>query len=121
MFNQMVEYSPSPLDRTLAAIADPTRRRILSRLARGDARVTDLAAPFDMSLNAVSKHLRVLERARLVRREVRGREHLLSLEARPLREVAEWVGTYQIFWQQRLDALEGFLRRNKRRKTRSLP
>jgi len=117
----MVEYQQTRLDRTLAAIADPTRRRILSRLARGDARVTDLAAPFQMSLNAVSKHLRVLERAGLLRREVRGREHLLSLQARPLREVAEWVSVYQAFWEQRLDALDDFLRRRARTKARRRP
>jgi DNA-binding transcriptional ArsR family regulator len=119
--NPMVEYSQARLDRTLAAIADPTRRQILSRLARGDARVTDLAAPFHMSLNAVSKHLRVLERAGLLRREVRGREHLLSLEARPLRQVAEWVSVYQAFWEQRLDALDDFLRRRPRTTPRRRP
>ena len=100
----MVEYRP-PLDRTLAAIADPTRRAILARLTLGEARVTDLAEPFDLSLNAVSKHLRVLERAGLLRREVRGREHVLSLEARPLREAAEWIDAYRAFWEHRLDAL----------------
>jgi DNA-binding transcriptional ArsR family regulator len=114
-FNQMVEYHPQRLDRTLAAIADPTRRAILSRLALGDARVTDLAAPFEISLNAVSKHLRVLERAGLVRREVRGREHRLSLEARPLREAGEWIAAYEAFWEQRLDALEAFLRQRKKK------
>jgi DNA-binding transcriptional ArsR family regulator len=100
----MVEHS-SALSRTLVAIADPTRRGLLARLALGDARVTDLAARYDMSLAAVSKHLRVLERAGLVRREVRGREHRLSLEARPLREAADWISAYRPFWEQRLDAL----------------
>src|SRR5438132_1130404 len=110
----MVERS-APLDRTLAAIADPTRRAILARLAGGEARVTDLAEPFDLSLNAVSKHLRVLERAGLLRREVRGREHLLSLEARPLREASEWITAYQAFWEHRLDALDAFLRQRRKR------
>jgi len=111
----------APLDRTLAAIADPTRRAILAQLAGGEARVTDLAEPFDLSLNAVSKHLRVLERAGLLRREVRGREHLLSLEARPLREAAEWITAYQAFWEKRLDALDAFLRKRKRRRERRDP
>jgi len=110
----MVEYRP-PLDRTLAAIADPTRRAILARLTLGEARVTDLAEPFDLSLNAVSKHLRVLERAGLLRREVRGREHVLSLEARPLREAAEWIDAYRAFWEHRLDALDAFLRKRRKR------
>jgi DNA-binding transcriptional ArsR family regulator len=118
----MVEHS-SALNRTLVAIADPTRRGLLARLALGDARVTDLAARYDMSLAAVSKHLRVLERAGLVRREVRGREHRLSLEARPLRAAADWISPYRLFWEQRLDALEAFLqeRRPGRRQGRSRP
>ena len=112
----MVEDQSTRLDETLAAIADPTRRRILARLALGEARVTDVAAPFDVSLNAISKHLRVLERAGLVKRQVRGREHRLSLQARPLREVADWITAYQPFWEERLDALEAFLRARKGRK-----
>ena len=106
----MVEYS-EPLDRTLSAIADPTRREIIALLARGESRVTDLAAPFDVSLNAVSKHLRVLENAGLVRREIRGREHRFSLQAQPLHEAAKWIETYQ--WEHRLDALDAYLRRRK--------
>jgi DNA-binding transcriptional ArsR family regulator len=109
----MVEYRSDRLDRTLAAIADPTRRAILARLALGNARVTDLAEPFAMSLNAVSKHLRVLESAGLLRREVRGREHRLSLDAKPLREASQWLAAYQHFWEQRLDALAHFLERRK--------
>ena len=108
----MVEYS-APLDRTLSAIADPTRREIIALLARGESRVTDLAAPFDVSLNAVSKHLRVLENAGLVRREIRGREHRFSLEAHPLREAAKWIETYQSFWEKRLEALDAYLRKRK--------
>ncbi len=109
----MVEYS-SPLDRTLSAIADPTRRELLALLARGESRVTDLARPFDVSLNAVSKHLRVLENAGLVRREILGREHRFSLEAHPLREAAKWIETYQSFWEERLEALDAYLRKRKR-------
>lgn len=92
----------------LAAVADPTRRAILERLRRGPTRVTDVAAPFEMSLAAVSKHVRVLERAGLVQRLRRGREHLLVLDARPLRRVAGWTSRYEPFWMERLDRLEAF-------------
>jgi DNA-binding transcriptional ArsR family regulator len=96
------------LGQTLAALADPTRRAIVDQLARGPARVTDVAAPFAMSLNGISKHLKVLEKAGVVRREVRGREHLLALDARPLREVARWAHRYERYWTERLDRLEAF-------------
>lgn len=98
------------LDRTLLALADPTRRAILNRLSRGEARVTDLAAPFDISLNSVSKHIRMLERARLVRRRRAGREHILSFDPRPLDELAEWIESKRTFWTARLDDLERELR-----------
>src|SRR5881296_3507460 len=97
------------LDRSFAALADPTRRAILSRLARGPARVTDVAARFPISLNAVSKHLKVLERAGLVRRRREGREHYLELRAAPLREIARWTSRYERFWNEKLDALDAFL------------
>ena len=90
----------------LVAIADPTRRAILDRLSRGPARVTDVAEPFEMSLAAVSKHVRTLEQAGLVRRVRRGREHMLTLDARPLRRVARWTSRYEAFWNERLDRLE---------------
>jgi DNA-binding transcriptional ArsR family regulator len=96
------------LDDVLTAIADPTRRAILSRLSRGDARVTDIAEPFAMSLAAVSKHLQTLERAGLVRRHRQGREHTLSLDARPLRQVVRWTSRYERFWNEHLDRLEAF-------------
>ncbi len=111
--NRMVEHQNTNLDRTYAALSDPTRRAILSRLMQHEARVTALAEPFDMSFNAVSKHVRVLERAGLVRREIRGREHYLSLDATPLMEASEWIDTYRAFWDKRLGHLESFLRRNK--------
>lgn len=98
------------LDMTLTAIADPTRRAILERLSHGEARVTELAAPFAMSLNAVSKHIRVLERARLVRRRRAGREHILSVDAAPLDEAAAWIATQRALWTARLDTLEAILR-----------
>jgi len=102
-----MNISPT-LDHVLTAISDPTRRAILDRLARGPARVTDVAEPFEMSLAAVSKHVRMLERAGLVRRARRGREHTLKLNARPLRQVARWASHYEPFWNQRLDRLEAF-------------
>ncbi|HEY2780674.1 MAG TPA: metalloregulator ArsR/SmtB family transcription factor [Steroidobacteraceae bacterium] len=96
----------SNLDNILGAMADPTRRAILLRLARGDARVTDLAAPFDISLNSVSKHIRILERARLIERRRIGREHFLSRNLRPLTEAAAWIETLQAKWNARIDRLE---------------
>jgi DNA-binding transcriptional ArsR family regulator len=96
------------LDHVLIAISDPTRRAILDRLTRGAARVTDVAEPFEMSLAAVSKHVRILERAGLVRRARRGREHSLTFDARPLRRVMQWTFRYERFWNQGLDRLETF-------------
>ena len=98
------------LDQTLMALADPTRRAILQRLSRGEARVTELAQPFDMSLNAVSKHIRILERADLVRRRTAGREHFLSFNRQQLDELANWIETQRAAWNARLDALEALLR-----------
>jgi DNA-binding transcriptional ArsR family regulator len=96
------------LNAVIVAISDPTRRAIVGRLARGPARISDVAAPFSMSLTAVCKHVRVLERAGLVRRTHRGRENTLELTAEPLREVARWVSQYERFWNARLDRLEEF-------------
>jgi DNA-binding transcriptional ArsR family regulator len=98
------------LDQTLMALADPTRRAILQRLSRGEARVTELAEPFEMSLNAVSKHIRILERADLVRRRTAGREHFLSFNRQQLDEVANWIETQRTVWNARLDALEALLK-----------
>ncbi len=98
------------LDHTLAALADPTRRAILRRLAGGEeARVTELARPFDISLNSVSKHIRILERARLVRRRRAGREHLIAFDPAPLDEAAGWIAAQRAFWAARLDALDAML------------
>lgn len=101
--------APPELDLTLAALADPTRRAMLERLAEGETRVTDLARPFGMSLNAVSKHIRVLERAGLVRRRRSGREHLLSLDPSPLHPVAAWIEHRRNPWTARLDELDALL------------
>ena len=103
------------LDETLGALADPTRRAILMRLSRGEARVTDLAAPFDISLNSVSKHIRILERAGLVQRRVSGRDHFLALEPGPFDELTQWMQETRQFWSSRLDRLEAALRAEKRK------
>ena len=102
--------TPADLDRTLLALADPTRRAILHRLSGGEARVTDLAAPFDMSLNAVSKHIRLLERARLVRRRRVGREHRVSLNPEPMEAAAKWMAEQRDLWTARLAALDALLK-----------
>ena len=98
------------LDHTLLALADPTRRAILARLAAGEARVTDLAEPFPISLNSVSKHIRILERADLVRRRKRGREHLLTLNPAPLDAAWTWMGEQRALWQWRLGELDRILK-----------
>jgi len=97
------------LDRTFAALADPTRRAILARLAAGEASVTELAGPFEMSLPAVSKHLKVLERAGLISRGRERQWRPSRLEAEPLREVAEWTERYRRFWEERYDRLDEYL------------
>lgn len=99
----------APLDHTLMALADPTRRAILQRLSRGEARVTELARPFAISLNSVSKHIRVLERARLVRRRRVGRDHILSFDGAPLDAAAAWIETQRTLWAERLDVLDAML------------
>ncbi len=107
----MVNYSSSALNRTFAALADPTRRRILAHLARGDRCVTRLARPHAMSLPAVSKHLRVLEKAGLLRRRRHGRVHEMQLDAKPLKQAAQWVEEYRKFWEGSLDRLAAYLQK----------
>jgi DNA-binding transcriptional ArsR family regulator len=99
----------STLDLTLLALADPTRRAILARLSAGEARVTDLAQPFAISLNSVSKHIQILERAQLVRRRRAGREHLLSFNRAPLDTAAAWIEAQRTIWTASLDALDALL------------
>ncbi|HEY4417663.1 MAG TPA: metalloregulator ArsR/SmtB family transcription factor [Verrucomicrobiae bacterium] len=106
----MVKCSPRQLNRTFAALADPTRRRILEHLAHGDHCVTDLARPYAMSLPAVSKHLRILESAGLVRRRRRGRVHSLKLEAAPMQQAQAWIEEYRKFWEGSLDRLDAYLK-----------
>jgi DNA-binding transcriptional ArsR family regulator len=105
----MVEHKASLLDRTFGALADPTRRRILAQLAKGEECVTDLARPHAMSLAAVSKHLIVLEKAGLVKRRRDGRVHSLRLQARPLKEAQAWINRYREFWEGNLDQFEKYL------------
>jgi DNA-binding transcriptional ArsR family regulator len=98
------------LTNTFAALADPTRRAILARLAAGDAAVTELAEPFDMSLPAVSKHLKVLERAGLIARSRDAQWRRCRLETAPLKEAADWIDHYKKFWEESFDRLDGYLR-----------
>lgn len=110
ILNHMVKCSPRLLNRTFAALADPTRRRILEHLAGGDRCVTDLARPHSMSLPAVSKHLRILENAGLVRRRRKGRVHSLKLEAAPMQQAQAWIEEYRKFWEGSLDRLDEYLK-----------
>ena len=104
----------SVLDRAYSALADPTRRRLLETLRQGDARITDLAAPLPMTFAGVSRHVGVLESAGLVRREVRGREHWLSLQPDGLSPAQQWIDDQTEFWSSRADALASRLRRKAR-------
>jgi DNA-binding transcriptional ArsR family regulator len=113
----MVERSPSAeLDRVFFALADPTRRSILRALTRHSATINEIAKPFPISLNAVSKHVMVLERAGLLRREIKGREHHCWIELRPLRDAGALLEHYRQFWEQRMDALEVYVGRQASKK-----
>jgi DNA-binding transcriptional ArsR family regulator len=113
-----LSVSTAKLDDILIALADPTRRAILELLSRGDARVTDVAEPFPISLNSVSKHIRLLERAGLVRRRVSGREHVISFNLQPLDSAAEWIGSHRALWNGRLQALDALLKQEDRERRR---
>ncbi|MFP2929771.1 ArsR/SmtB family transcription factor [Pyxidicoccus sp. 3LG] len=106
----MVEQQSEHLDNVFHALADPTRRQMLRTLAQREHTVSELAAPFRMSLAGASKHIKALERAGLVQRTVRGRTHICRLDSRPLAEIQEWLRFYERFWNDRLDVLEGLLR-----------
>ena len=106
----MDRHEPDTLSLTFAALADPTRRAILARLAEGEASVKELAEPFDLSQPAISKHLRVLERAGLIERGRQAQWRPRRLTAGPLREVAEWIGQYRSHWQESFDRLDAYLR-----------
>ena len=101
----------------LTAISHPTRRAIIGRLANGPARFSDIAEPFDTALNAVTKHLKLLERAGLIERRIQGREVLISFRGEPLREVAEWMNEYERFWNERLDQFGRYFK-DKKEKTK---
>jgi len=122
IFNPQVEYlvslSRAALGEIFEVLADPTRRAILERLSRGEARVTELAEPFPMSLNAVSKHIRVLEHARMVKRRRAGRDHFLSLNPEPLDTAGKWIDTQRSVWMSRLQALDAMLREEDREQKR---
>lgn len=113
----MVEYidankhnqTSDKLDAAFIAMSDPTRRAILARLALGDARVTELAGDFTVSLNAVSKHIKILERSDLVKRTIKGRDHVLSLNAEAMISAAHWMDYYRQFWETNLESLEKFI------------
>ena len=106
----MVSVAADSLSVTFAALADPTRRAVLARLSSGQASVGELAEPFDMSLPAVTKHLKVLQRAGLISRGREAQWRPCRLEARPMREVSQWVENYRRHWEQRLDRLDDYLR-----------
>ena len=117
--NHMVKYRGNQLDLTFAALADPIRRSILARLQKGEATVTELASPHSVSLPAISKHLRVLERVGLIHRTQEGRIHRMRLVARPIKDAHEWLESYRQFWDGQLDSLGNYigeLNANKRRK-----
>ncbi len=113
----MVELEASRLDAAFHALGDATRRRMLRELAGGERTVGQLAQPFAMSLAAASKHIKVLESAGLIRREVRGRTHVCRLDPGPLASAHEWLSVYERFWTARLDVLEGLLRQDDKRKS----
>jgi DNA-binding transcriptional ArsR family regulator len=97
------------LDYVMTALSDRTRRAILNRLSKGEARVTELAEPFKMSLNAVSKHIRLLERAELVQRRRAGREHILTFNPEPLEQASDWIAAQRAAWTARMEALDALL------------
>ena len=101
----MVEYNPVLLDDTFHALANPTRRKIVNLLTENRKTVSELASYFDISLNGVSKHIKVLEKAGLIQREIEGRTHYCHLDHAPLQQAGEWIEQYHTFWNQRLDAL----------------
>ena len=108
----MVKYSSGTIDSTLSALADPTRRAIVEKLATGEKSVLELAKPFDISLPAVSKHLKVLERAGLISRDIKGRVHSIKLVAEPMRGAVDWLERYRIFWEHQLDSLSEYLNKS---------
>jgi len=109
----MVKYYTEPLDVTFMALSDSTRRAILMRLAEDECTVSELAEPFDMSLPAISKHLRILEKAGLIIRRKDGRRHKFQVDTAPMNDAIAWIEKYRKFWEQRFDALEHYLHESK--------
>lgn len=116
----MVDQQAPQLDAVFHALGDATRRQMLAQLAAGERTVTQLAEPFEMSLAAASKHIKVLEGAGLIQREIRGRVHLCSIDAAPLSQAHEWLRFYERFWNSRLDELERLLRGGRPRSSPSV-
>ncbi len=108
----MVKNGHNELSQIFHSLSDPTRRKILERLAEGSLTVTEIKSPFKISLVAISKHLKVLERAKLIRRQKMGREYIIRLHPRPLRDAYRYIENYKKDWSRQLDALEKFLERN---------
>jgi DNA-binding transcriptional ArsR family regulator len=121
MMDQRMMNQFDPLTNTFAALADPTRRAILARLALGETSVTELAEPFDMSMPAVSKHLKVLERAGLITRGREAQWRPCKLDAAPLQNAAQWIEQYSRFWEQSLDRLEEYLNKIQAQATTKIP
>src|ERR1700688_3379610 len=112
IFNRMVEgQQTARLDRIFSALADPTRRAILRTLTQSPSTITEIAEPFPVSFNAISKHVMVLERAGLLHREIKGREHHCWIDPHPLRAANAWLEHYRQFWELRMDALEAYVER----------
>ena len=116
----MVNYS-AVLDKTFGALSDATRRAMIQRLARGEYSVTELAQPFDMSLPAVSKHVRILEQAGILVRQKTGRTFRCRLQPRPLEEATQWVEHHRMFWEKQLDSLADFLAETKKQGDKHVP
>jgi DNA-binding transcriptional ArsR family regulator len=119
IFNPMVELHAAEISSIFHALGDATRRQMLRELAGGERTVSELAKPFAISLAAASKHIKVLENAGMIRREVRGRTHLCRLDPGPLASAHEWLGFYERFWTDRLDALEQLLHADDARQSKS--
>ena len=117
IFNRMVEVEARQLDTVFHALGDATRRRMLRELVSGERTISQLAEPFAMSLAAASKHIKALEHAGLIRREVRGRTHLCRLDPGPLASAHQWLSFYERFWTERLDVLEQLLRKEGERQS----
>lgn len=115
----MVNYAAAELDATFSALGDPTRRAILARLSQGESSIVELAAPFDVSLPAILKHVRVLEDAGLLARQKDGRVNHCRLQAKPMRNAAAWIEEYRQFWERQFDALANFLVQNQKEEDRT--